>query len=122
MTYPVTTEEVEAACAPYEYIDSMPNPDWRIGSANAALLELVPADDRLAADHLASMIEHSAGRRSEAFMKEEIRVIARHFPGLELAIMAVYDHMLKTAGGKDACACPAGAGTRGPSGSNPQGA
>ena len=44
----------------------------------------------------------------EAFMRGELDAVARHFPSIELAILAVYDHIRGSASGPRHCSCPAG--------------
>ena len=68
----------------------------------------MPDAHRLEASHLIHTIEESGGMTGEAFMVEELRLVARHFGGLEHTIMAVHAHVVESATGRDACSCPAG--------------
>ena len=103
-----TLAELEAAARPYEHIDMIKDPYHRGQAAEQALLALVPPESRQAAAHLAHTIGQAGGFQGEAFVEEELAAVARHFPGLELAILAVYDHVSESASGPRHCSCPAG--------------
>ena len=103
-----TLAELEAAARPYEYIRAITDPYHRGQAAEQALLELVPPESRWAAEHLANTIDQAGQMAGEAFMRGELDAVARHFPGLELAILAVYDHVSESASGPRRCSCPAG--------------
>ncbi len=103
-----TLAELEAAARPYEYIAAITDPHRRADAAEQALLALVPPESRRAAAHLANIIDQAGQMAGEAFMTEELDAVARHFPGLELAILAVYDHVQDSASGPRQCSCPAG--------------
>ena len=100
--------ELGAAARPYEYIRAIADPYHRGQAAEQALLALVPPESRRAAPHLANTIDQAGQMAGEAFMKGELDAVARHFPGLELAILAVYDHVSESASGPRHCSCPAG--------------
>ena len=113
MTYRDTLNRLDAVRERYQHINGIPDLESRVIAARHALVELVPPDERLSAEHLAGTVEQGARASSEAFVQEQIRAVARHFPGLELAIMAVYhDHVSAAGAGPDACGCPAGARSR----------
>ena len=103
-----TLAELEAAARPYEHLDAIKNPDRRGQAAEQALLALVPPESRRAAAHLANTSDQAGQMAGEAFMRGELDAVARHFPGLELAILAVYDHVRESGSGPRHCACPAG--------------
>ena len=94
----------------YEHIDAIKDPDDRLGAAREALLALVPAGRRADAGHLAATLEQAGGLASEAFMEGEIRVVARHFGPLELAILAVHDHVKETTSSRTCSRCRDGTG------------
>jgi hypothetical protein len=100
--------ELEAAARPYEHIRAITDPALRATTAQQALLALVPPESRRAAEHLAHTIDQAGQMAGEAFMRGELDAVARHFPGLELAILAVYDHVRESASGPRHCSCPAG--------------
>jgi hypothetical protein len=111
-----TYDELVAARQPYEHIHAIEDPEARIEAAEAALLALVPETHRLAAEHLIGTIAESGKTMGEAFMLDELRGVARHFGGLEHAIMAVQQHVASTSSGRDACSCPVG---KAPAGEGP---
>ena len=100
----------EADCR-YGHIDAIEDPEDRLRAAREALLALVPAERRADAGSLAATIEQAGRVSSEAFIEEEIRVVARHFGPLEPAILAVHDHVKETTGNQGRCSCPAGKAT-----------
>jgi hypothetical protein len=108
---PTLDELVDALIAAgrrYAHIDAIRDPDDRLQAAREALLALVPAERRADAGSLAATIEQAGRLSSEAFMEEEIRVVARHFGPLELAILAVQDHVKETTSSQGRCSYPAG--------------
>ena len=108
---PTLDEPVDAlrgADRRYAHIEAIKDPEDRLRAAREALLALVPAERRADAGSLAATIEQAGRLSSEAFMEEEIRVVARHFGPLEPAILAVQDHVKETTSSQGRCSCPAG--------------
>ena len=108
--YADSLADLGAASRPYEHLRAIESETERIDAAGEALVGLAGPERRLAVENLVSVIEFAAHSEGEAYVKRELDALARHFPGLELAILAVYDHIKDSAGGSDACSCPAGRG------------
>ena len=103
-----TFDELTEAARPYLYINSIADLAGRVEEARRALLAMVAPEHRLAAGHLASVIEAAAEAYVDAVAWEELGTVAAHFPGLDLAILGIYHHVRASAGGARRCSCPAG--------------
>jgi len=106
--YAPTLDELKAAGRPYAHIAAIRGALEREQEARRALVALVPASHRLEAEHLVNIIEQAGRRDSEAWAEDQLRTVARHFPFLETAMLAIYSHVQESAGGADQCSCPAG--------------
>ena len=94
-----TFDELTEAARPYKHIDAIVDPIRRGEEARRALVAMIAPEHRLAAEHLAHVIEQAAEGYAERFAEEQWRATVRHFPALERAILAVHDHVRS---------CPAG--------------
>ena len=109
--YAPTIEELmagtNAASARYEHILAIKEPWAREEAAREALLALAPMLSYHDVSLLANVIGEAGRFTGETYMEDQWRLIARHFPSLEPAILAVFEHVMDNRGDGD-CSCPVG--------------
>ena len=108
---PFTVDELlagaHAAKARYQHIRAIKEPWAREDAANEALLALVPAAIYHEASWLATTIVEAGRLTGEAYMEDRWRLVVRHFPSLEPALLAVFAHVQESVS-EDDCSCPVG--------------
>ena len=108
MTRPPIMDELDAIRARHPRVYEEKDPEACIAAGLRALAALVPEGVRLEVECLANKIADAGRSSGEGFAAEEWGTVARHFGPLEHAILAVYDHVAESRGGRDLCGCPVG--------------
>ena len=108
---PFTVDELlaggHAAAARYQHIRAIKEPWTREAAAQEALQALVPAAIYHEVSWLATTIVEAGRMPGEAYMEEQWRLVVRHFPSLEPALLAIFEHVMDNRGDGD-CSCPVG--------------